>query len=517
QRWTAADRLQHHRGAAQPMRLAVVAAAGIKRRRSDEPGRATDDGQSPPVPTRNAHSQPVSASGSEQRRQIAGVRGAAGRVSSNAAVRTAGGAGRAAGGAQQTGNTTGSEIMERVLRIEKQLSSKQLDADVVLDLFTPATKLKTSRGWLKHARELEQKGDLEKAMVHYEEALRYAPELNKLEAHIAKLRAKIRRQKRRSSIASHGSANVKVAPKPAAAPAAAMLVPCASESDEDEDEDVGHLWMRDGLAESPSADKAKRSKHRVPTTAHVRPMSNGAGVAKLAANGAGRADGAGCAKAVPNGSAMAVPNGSAMARPAVSGARPADKLPTKRRRVLSSDGQRVAAVTAGSVHDRRISFGGSQLNPFVVGGSEFDSELQRQLDQRTTAARGPLHTRKLVAKSAAAARLQQALAEPPTPGDRTDKDFIPQSDSGSDADPADLVRAKKPGRRVRLPGALGVRGLVEQRLAAAAGAEPPKPRHVSAGDEEPLQTDAFNEITIASALQMINSAEVKKIMKLQGI
>ncbi|KAJ1718894.1 hypothetical protein LPJ61_006436, partial [Coemansia biformis] len=48
-------------------------------------------------------------------------------------------------------------------------------------------------------------------------------------------------------------------------------------------------------------------------------------------------------------------------------------------------------------------------------------------------------------------------------------------------------------------------------------AEPTKPRRVSAAEEEPLRTDGFNDISIASALQMINSAEVKKIMKLQGI
>ncbi|KAJ2771186.1 hypothetical protein IWQ57_002321, partial [Coemansia nantahalensis] len=201
QRWTVADRLQQHRGASQPVRSAVVAAAaGAKRRRSDEPGRPAGEGQSPPVLARDMHSQPVSASNGEQRRLIA-ARGA-GRVSDGAVPRAAGGAKAAAADA------AGSEIMERVLRIEKQLSTKQLDADVVLDLFTPATKLKTSRGWLQYARELEQKGELEKAMVHYEEALRYAPELNKLEAHIAKLRAKIRRQKRRSSIASHGAASV---------------------------------------------------------------------------------------------------------------------------------------------------------------------------------------------------------------------------------------------------------------------------------------------------------------------
>ncbi|KAJ2760788.1 hypothetical protein IWQ57_006214, partial [Coemansia nantahalensis] len=333
--------------------------------------------------------------------------------------------------------------------------------------------------------------------------------------------------KRRSSIASHGAASVTVAPKPA--PAAASLAPCLSgpdDGDKDDDDDVGHLWMRDGLAESPGADKAARTKSRPQAAARARPTASGATGAKPAANGST------AAKPATNGAggARAVLNGSAVAKPAVSGAGPGDGPQGKRRRVLAGDGRRAAAaaVTAGSVHDRRISFGGSLLNPFVVGGSEFDSELQRQLDHRKTAAttHGPLNnTHKLVAKSTAAARLQRALAEPPTPGDRTDADFVPHSDSGSDADTAAPARAKKPSRRVRLPGALGVRGLVEQRLAAGTAAaaapatdvEPPKSRRTSAADEEPLCTNNFNEITIASALQMINSAEVKKIMKLQGI
>ncbi|KAJ1729705.1 hypothetical protein LPJ61_003393, partial [Coemansia biformis] len=244
QRWTVADRLQHHRGAGQPLRTTVVAAVGTKRRRSDEPGRPTDEDVSPPIGTRHAQSQPVSVSGGEQRRPVAATR-MLGRGADAVAQRPAGTAQQAGG--QRRPDTASNEIMERVLRIEKQLSTKQLDADVVLDLFTPATKLKTSRGWLKHARELEQKGELEKAIAHYEEALRYAPELNKLESHIAKLRAKLRRQKRRSSIVTHGSANVKVEAK-ASADGPALLVPGGSGpdgGDEDDDEDVGHLWMRD--------------------------------------------------------------------------------------------------------------------------------------------------------------------------------------------------------------------------------------------------------------------------------
>ncbi|KAJ1825583.1 hypothetical protein LPJ70_007974, partial [Coemansia sp. RSA 2708] len=287
------------------------------------------------------------------------------------------------------------QIMERVMRIEQQLSTKQLDSDVVFDLFTPATKLKTSRGWLKHARELEQKGDLERALVHYQEALRYAPELNKLDTHIAKLRAKLRRQNRRSSIASQGAANLRIADqKKPQGQGDGMLVGNGVETDSDDD-DVGPLWMRDGLAESPGAEKAKRRDQTKPARAHQ-------------------------------------PKPAAPPAPAT---KPADKPAIKRRRVLGDSSKRAALaagkkftnVTEGSVHDRRISFGGSQ-NPFVVGGNEFNSELQRRLDKPAS-----LCTKKLVAKSAAAAQLRRTARQPPpTPDDRNDKDFVPQSASSSE-------------------------------------------------------------------------------------
>ncbi|ORX72417.1 kinesin-domain-containing protein [Linderina pennispora] len=163
-RWTVVDRLQHHRGLGRPVRpgMVVAAASGAKRRWSDE----------------------SDAFGKQQTTKHR-------RLKHN------------------------QEIMERVMRIEKQLQKPTLDSDQVMDLFTPATKLKTSRGWLKYARDLEHNGELEKALVHYEEALRYAPELNKLDAHIAKLKTKIRRERRRSSIASHGSANMRIADRKA--------------------------------------------------------------------------------------------------------------------------------------------------------------------------------------------------------------------------------------------------------------------------------------------------------------
>ncbi|KAJ2778520.1 hypothetical protein H4R18_004546 [Coemansia javaensis] len=497
QRWTAADRLQHHRGAALPARTAVVpAGAGLKRRRSDEPSSTATAAAAAAGPLADeeqrhqAHSQPVSVSGGDRqaaRRSAAGVRQPQFQIQ------------RPPAGADLASNA----IMERVLRIEKQLSSKSLDADVVLDLFTPATKLKTSRGWLKHARELEQKGDLERALAHYEEALRYAPELNKLEAHIAKVRARIRRQKRRSSIASHGQAGVRVADQK---PAASDDNDNDNDDDDDDEEDVGHLWMRDGLAESPGAEKAERRRKRA-----AMPKLKPAAPFKLAPRAAPKA---------------------APARPAANGGSTENsgEKPAKRRRVLGG----VASVTEGSVHDRRISFGGAQLNPFVVNGSAFDSDLQRRLEQRRPIASTP--ARRLVAKSAAAARLHQSLAEPPTPVDRSDRDFVPPSDDDDDDDGDDASddgrpRPPKKQQGRRLPGALGVRGLVEQRrraeedAAAAATATagrppkspPPPPPRRSSGAEAPLELAAFNEICIASALQMINSAEVKKIMKLQGI
>ncbi|KAJ1757021.1 hypothetical protein LPJ54_006666, partial [Coemansia sp. RSA 1824] len=317
------------------------------------------------------------------------------------------------------------EIMERVLRIEQQLSTTnaqpgtQLDAGMVFDLFTPATKLKTSRGWLKYARELEQRGDTERALVHYEEALRYAPELNKLESHIAKLRARIRREKRRSSIASHGAANVRVGDK--------------VEDGVESEEDVGLLWMADGLAELPGAEKAKRRAQNKPSVV---------------------------AKSVP-----AVPAKLVLAKPVPAKPVPAATKPLKRRRVLGDKpsvtaGKKLSSVTEGSVHDRRISFGG-HLNPFVVGGDDFNSDLQR-LSERKPAA---LHTRKLMAKSAAAARLHSAAREPPTPDDRKDADFVLHSDGESSSDNGSIGRGAKNGaRRVgRIPGSLGVRSLVERR------------------------------------------------------
>ncbi|KAJ2890916.1 hypothetical protein GGI21_006012, partial [Coemansia aciculifera] len=221
QRWSAVDRLQHHRGAAAALlagragKSAVIAVGGgIKRRRSDETmdhhsGLLTDGADSVAVAGRQ-HVAPGAARPARH---------------SDGSIRNGGGAPlpqqadfvqRAVTAKfqemEQKSSSASNEIMERVMRIEQQLNdnSSRLDSRVVIDMFTPATKLKTSRGWLKHARELEQKGDLEKALVHYEEALRYAPDLNKLEVHIDKLRVRLRRQKRRSSIASHGAANVRV-------------------------------------------------------------------------------------------------------------------------------------------------------------------------------------------------------------------------------------------------------------------------------------------------------------------
>ncbi|KAJ2557046.1 hypothetical protein GGH95_005242, partial [Coemansia sp. RSA 1836] len=293
QRWSAVDRLQHHRGALMAGRAgggksAIVAVGGgVKRRWSDETmehSAACEGGEFSPISADDGgagSSTLVTSGGHAAARRHVMPATRPGRHSDSSIIRKPMGSG--GGGPplpqqadfvqravtakfhemEQKSSSTSNEIMERVMRIEQQLisSSKEsggggarLDSSVVIDMFTPATKLKTSRGWLKHARELEQKGDLEKALAHYEEALRYAPELNKLEAHIDKLRARVRRHKRRSSIASHGAANVRVSDQQQEKkrPAHGVVV------GDDVNDDCGPLWLIDGLAESPGAEKAKR-------------------------------------------------------------------------------------------------------------------------------------------------------------------------------------------------------------------------------------------------------------------
>ncbi|KAJ2809517.1 hypothetical protein H4R20_000019 [Coemansia guatemalensis] len=526
QRWTVVDRLQHHRGAGPHTRPTAVTAvangsAGLKRRRSDEPAISESD-TSPTSASNGNHvtgglrKLKTAAVGPQGRHSDTGVVGSkSSAMAVHAPMR------RSASSAplprqadlvqkvvrarvqdlEQRTESTSNEIMERVMRIEKQLSNNRLDSDVVFDLFSPATKLKTSRGWLKYARELEQKGDLEKALAHYQEALKYAPELNKLETHISKLQAKLRKQKRRDSIKSHGAANIRVSEQRPEQ----MLTTTGGEDDGSEgEEDVGPLWMADGLAESPNAEKAKRR-----------------GLVKSSAAG--------------NKAAILAQKPVESAESAIGAGRPQ----AKRRRVLGNGGKpavikKRVEVTEGSVHDRRISFGGNQTNPFVLSGNDFNSDLDRRLDERK---RGSLLTKKLMAKSSVAARLRQALAEPPTPDDRNDKDFVMPSDHISSAESdieVDLSkrRAKKPTKRSgRIPGSLGVRDLVERRLQAEsekskendlqpAISEKPKSKKstgTAASPEEKLQFDKYNDISIASALQMINSAELKKIMKLQGI
>ncbi|KAJ2503348.1 hypothetical protein GGH96_000369 [Coemansia sp. RSA 1972] len=491
QRWTVADRLQHHRGFAAQGRTVLVPANGVKRRRSDEPSRECDLSPAASTVSDSGVVQPRVHAVPRGRHSDTSVLGANNRpIARRAAPHAADLVQRVVkarlGEMEERTESASHEIMERVLRIEQQLStssSSQLDAGMVFDLFTPATKLKTSRGWLKYARELEQRGDNERALVHYEEALRYAPELNKLESHIAKLRARIRREKRRSSIASHGAANVRVEDK-----------------EVESEEDVGPLWMADGLAESPGAEKAKRRALSKPSVV---------------------------AKSVPAVPAKLVPAKLV----------PTATKPLKRRRVLGDKpsvtaGKKLSNVTEGSVHDRRISFGGN-LNPFVLNGDDFNSDLQRLNDRKPAA----LHTRKLMAKSAAAARLHSAAREPPpTPDDRRDGDFVLHSDGDSSSDGESVGRGAKNGaRRVgRIPGSLGVRSLVERRRqqekagseniprveSAAKPAKPTKaskPPRTSNVEDDLLKLDQFNDISIASALQMINSADVKKITKLQGI
>ncbi|PIA18248.1 kinesin-domain-containing protein [Coemansia reversa NRRL 1564] len=528
QRWTVVDRLQHHRGAGAHSRSTIVTAAangsmGFKRRRSDEP--AIFESETSPTSAYNGNHATgalrklKTTVGPQGRHSDTGVTGSKpSTITGNVPMR------RSASSAplprqadlvqkvvrarvqdlEERTESTSNEIMERVMRIEKQLSNNRLDSDVVFDLFSPATKLKTSRGWLKYARELEQKGDIEKALAHYQEALKYAPELNKLETHISKLQAKLRKQKRRDSIKSHGAANVRVSDqKPEQ-----MLTTIKGENDEsDGEEDVGPLWMVDGLAESPNAEKAKRR-----------------GLVK--------------SSVVETKAAIPAQKSLEFTDSAIGGSRPQ----AKRRRVLGNcnggkfvDTKKRIDATEGSVHDHRISFGGNQTNPFILSGNDFTSDLDRRLDERK---KGLLLTKKLMAKSTVAARLRQTLVEPPTPDDRNDKDFVMPSDHISSAESdieVDLSkrRVKKPIKRSgRIPGSLGVRDIVERRLQTEGEKskendmesgiieKPIKSKRTSTtttSPEEKLQFDKYNDISIASALQMINSAELKKIMKLQGI
>ncbi|KAJ2578626.1 hypothetical protein GGH95_003386, partial [Coemansia sp. RSA 1836] len=240
--------------------------------------------------------------------------------------------------------------------------------------------------------------------------------------------------------------------------------------------------------------------------------------------------------------------------------------PAQAKGAKQAGGRKFSGITEGSVHDRRISFGSSALNPFVVGGDAFDSDLQQRLDRKVVVS-SAVRTQRLEAKSSAAARLNRILAVPLTPGDdRSDKDFVLRSsdleeEEDDDCSEAKVAMGRRRGGGVRAPGSLGVRGLVEQRrqrqLAEEAGGmekenefsarrpsggtrptsnasakAPPKQSRANSsggGQQGPLASslsseaearlslEQFNDICQASALQMINSADVKKIMKLQGI
>ncbi|KAJ2655677.1 hypothetical protein IWW48_005418 [Coemansia sp. RSA 1200] len=593
-RWSAVDRLQHHRAgnAARLARTQVVASNGtvaLKRRRSHDDEESEADTGSATKERRSLGTEDDRSSSQKQRRPIAiPSRHSAGAISVGIKQSaSAGGASELTRGPAGRGGKTGAsgnnnEIMERVMRIEKQLSesARHLDSNMVIDMFTPTTKLKTSRGWLKYARELEARGDLDKALAHYEEALRYAPELNKLETHIARLRARIRRRNRRSSIESHGEAawtvldsskdeltnggkesngigsNVKIGSGEVNGKQIAR-----KDSDDDDDEDLGPLWMPDGLAESPGAEKAKRrtalAGGKAPTSSNckVALQTKQAQKQQTAQVSQGGGGDAGVQKQKEQKRIKlqaAINKGTMLAS--------ADNNGTngKQRRSASY-------VTEGSVHDhRRISFGTGANNPFVVRGDEFDADLQERLDNKTRKPRA-LSTDKILAKSSAAARLQKRLAVPATPDDRVkDADYVPHSSSADDSDPDSLDndfvdslsagktkagrRGKKSGlaQQRRLPGALGVRGLLEQRMMMAQSKEnvdtsaadkaranrlsdeSAKSRRRSGNStataaaaavvvEEKLELGRFNDICLASALQMINSAEVKKITKLQGI
>ncbi|KAJ2459584.1 hypothetical protein GGF42_001377 [Coemansia sp. RSA 2424] len=614
QRWSAVDRLQHHRGALMAGRAgggksAIVAVGGgVKRRWSDEAmehsAAACEGGEFSPISADDGSSTLVSSGGHAAARRHVAPAARPGRHSDSSIIRKPMGSGGGGGPPplpqqadfvqravtakfhemEQKSSSASNEIMERVMRIEQQLSSSssskessgggaRLDSSVVIDMFTPATKLKTSRGWLKHARELEQKGDLEKALAHYEEALRYAPELNKLEAHIDKLRARVRRHKRRSSIASHGAANVRVSDQQQE-----KKRPGHDVVDDDVDDDCGPLWLIDGLAESPGAEKAKRRARGHPVALSSRPQ----GLPSLRAAPLPLFPASAATAAVITSKAAVITSkapankGAVVPAPkrvkllgASTGAPALAAAAAQAKGAKQAGGRKFSGITEGSVHDRRISFGSSALNPFVVGGDAFDSDLQQRLDRKVVVS-SAVRTQRLEAKSSAAARLNRILAVPLTPGDdRSDKDFVLRSsdleeeeEEDYDCSEAKAVMGRRRGG-VRAPGSLGVRGLVEQRRqrqlaeeAAGGGVEkenefsarrpsggtrptsnasakaPPKQsRASSSGQQGPLAAAAslsseaearlsleqFNDICQASALQMINSADVKKIMKLQGI
>ncbi|KAJ2398884.1 hypothetical protein GGI23_002981 [Coemansia sp. RSA 2559] len=554
-RWSAVDRLQHHRAsnATRVARTQVVAAGGasstgngVKRRRShnDEDIDGVVDSDTTAAKARRSLDSLGATNGNEDSSSKKRKMAAPARHSAGAAPMAKQPLAKASDDGRPGANN---EIMQRVMRIEKQLNESRLDSNMVIDMFTPTTKLKTSRGWLKHAREIEARGDLDKALLHYEEALRYAPELNKLETHIARLRARIRRRNRRSSIESHGQT--------------AWAVQGNQSGDkkvideEEGEDDLGPLWLPDGLAESPGADKAKR--RAAAAGGKQQAASNGGAVLQFKQKQ--KLDQHAEQKKQKEQKRIKLQaNGSKDAIAVLAGN-------SKQRRA-------VAHVTEGSVHDhRRISFGTGANNPFVVGGDEFDADLQERLDRKTQQPRA-LRTERILAKSLAAARLQKRLAAPTTPDDRSrDADYVPPSSDDSDNDFADssLATAKPKGgarkqtsaaaplqngnklqtqqqqqQQRRMPGALGVRGLLEQRMMAqtkenvdvsaatkertgrvsdASAVSSAKSRRGSGSNsatavvEEKLELGQFNDICLASALQMINSAEVKKITKLQGI
>ncbi|KAJ2559888.1 hypothetical protein EV175_000122 [Coemansia sp. RSA 1933] len=514
-RWSAADRLQHHRAAnaTRGVRTQVVASTdGAKRRRSHADENSDENAE---ADTGRRSLGSLGEAASKKRKVSAPARHSTGTAAAAAPA-----------AAKQEPKARDNEIMQRVMRIEKQLSSSRLDSNMVIDMFTPTTKLKTSRGWLKHAREIEARGDLDKALLHYEEALRYAPELNKLETHIARLRARIRRRNRRSSIESYGNAAWTVTDgngngqKPV-------------DAKEGDEEDLGPLWMPDGLAESPGADKAKR-RAAAASKKDALPKNQPKNQPKSQV------------KNLPKSQPKAQSNEKDMQPEKKQGEQKRIKLQAIANNNVKPQHRALSKVTEGSVHDqRRISFGTGANNPFVVGGDEFNADLQERLDRKTQGQ--SLRTDRILAKSSAAARLQKRLAVPPTPDDRSrDTDYVPPASSDdSDNDIADMANGKQAtnGARKsqqqqrRMPGALGVRGLLEQRMMAQTkenvDASGPKSGRVSdvsagsksrrgsgsnaAGAEEKLELGRFNDICLASALQMINSAEVKKITKLQGI
>ncbi|KAJ1858902.1 hypothetical protein LPJ73_001858, partial [Coemansia sp. RSA 2703] len=146
QRWSVVDRLQHHRGVGRAMRTAVVAAGGVAKRRWSEEAASSDNDDSS-VHQNGPGSAGSSSNGVGSKRRVSPAMAPA--RSSDPGTRRPPLAGhpqpQQADFVQkvvsakfheisQKSESASNQIMERVMRIEKQLSGAQLDSTAVIDL-----------------------------------------------------------------------------------------------------------------------------------------------------------------------------------------------------------------------------------------------------------------------------------------------------------------------------------------------------------------------------------------------